>query len=147
MRPWRRGERQGCGHCWVRDAEVCIQLCAMPSICRHLPFHDVLLLLPHLSAVMAIACHAHISACCTAAACRIAGPTSAVLASKCLKGKPATVGKAGEACMLLIELEQQAAVIEAVLKAFGDKVPKVVLAAVDIVLQAVRWVGLSSARR
>lgn len=41
--------------------------------------------------------------------------------------------------MQLIELEQQAAVIEAVLKAFGDKVPKVVLAAVDIVLQAVRW--------
>lgn len=62
-----------------------------------------------------------------------------MLASKCLKGKPATVAKAGEACMLLIELEQQAAVIEAVLKAFGDKVPKVVLAAVDIVLQAVRW--------
>ncbi len=76
---------------------------------------------------------------CSAAACSIAGPASAVLASKCLKGKPATVAKAGEACMQLIELEQQAAVIEAVLKAFGDKVPKVVLAAVDIVLQAVRW--------
>lgn len=78
-------------------------------------------------------------------ACRIAGPAAAVLASKCLKGKPATVAKTGEACMLLIELEQQAVVIEAVLKAFGDKVPKVVLAAVDIIAQAVRWVrGLSA---
>jgi len=56
-----------------------------------------------------------------------------------LKGKPGTVAKTGEACMLLIELEQQAPVMEAVMKAFGDKVPKVVLAAVDIVLQAVRW--------
>lgn len=63
-----------------------------------------------------------------------------MLASKCLKGKPATVVKTGEACMLLIELEQQAVVIEAVLKAFSDKVPKVVLAAVDIIAQAVRWV-------
>ncbi|KAL4424717.1 hypothetical protein ABPG77_000060 [Micractinium sp. CCAP 211/92] len=74
-------------------------------------------------------------------AARIAGPASAVLAGKCLKGKPATVAKAGEACMQLIELEQQAAVLEAVLKAFGDKVPKVVLAAVDIVLQAVSSFG------
>ncbi|PRW20522.1 microtubule associated isoform A [Chlorella sorokiniana] len=74
-------------------------------------------------------------------AARIAGPAAAVLASKCLKGKPATVAKTGEACMLLIELEQQAVVIEAVLKAFGDKVPKVVLAAVDIVAQAVSSFG------
>lgn len=64
---------------------------------------------------------------------------SAVLASKCLKGKPATVGRAAEACLLLVELEQQAVVVEALLKAFTDKVPKVVLAAVDIVLQAIRW--------
>lgn len=76
----------------------------------------------------------------TATARRIAGSAAGVLASKCLKGKPATLAKAGEACMLLVELEQQASVVEAVLKAFGDKVPKVVLAAVDIVLQAVRWV-------
>ena len=68
----------------------------------------------------------------------MAGPVSSVLASKCLKGKPATVGRAGEACLLLIELEQQEAVVESVLKAFADKVPKVVLAAVDIILQAVR---------
>lgn len=61
-----------------------------------------------------------------------------MLASKCLKGKPATVGRATEACMLLIELEQQAAVVEPLLKAFTDKVPKVVLAAVDIILQAIR---------
>lgn len=72
---------------------------------------------------------------------RIAGPVSTVLAGKCLKGKPATVAKTGEACMLLIELEQEAAVVEAVLKAFGDKVPKVVLAAVDIILQAVSLFG------
>ena len=71
----------------------------------------------------------------------MAGPVSSVLASKCLKGKPATVGRAGEACLLLIELEQQEAVLESVLKAFADKVPKVVLAAVDIVLQAVRCVS------
>lgn len=76
-----------------------------------------------------------------ALAARIAGPAAAVLASKCLKGKPATVAKTGEACMLLIELEQQAVVIEAVLKAFGDKVPKVVLAAVDIIAQAVSSFG------
>ena len=61
-----------------------------------------------------------------------------MLASKCLKGKPTTVSKSAEACMLFIELEQQDAVVESVLKAFSDKVPKVVLAAVDILLQAVR---------
>lgn len=72
---------------------------------------------------------------------RIAGPAASVLASKCLKGKPATVARTGEACLLLVELEQAAPVVEAALKAFGDKVPKVVLAAVDIVLQAVRCGG------
>lgn len=76
----------------------------------------------------------------TTARCSIAGPAAAVLAGKCLKGKPGTVAKAGEACLLLVELEQQAPVVEAVLKAFSDKVPKVVLAAVDILLQAVRCV-------
>ena len=64
-----------------------------------------------------------------------------MLAGKCLKGKPGTVGKAGEACLLLVELGAQEAVVEAALKAFGDKVPKVALAAVDIVLQAIRWAG------
>ena len=77
----------------------------------------------------------------------MAGPVSSVLASKCLKGKPATVGRAGEACLLLIELEQQEAVLESVLKAFADKVPKVVLAAVDITLQAVRCVSAGCACR
>lgn len=70
----------------------------------------------------------------------MAAPVSAVLASKCLKGKPATLARTGEACLLLVELEQGAVVVESVLKAFSDKVPKVVLAAVDIILQAVRWV-------
>lgn len=75
------------------------------------------------------------------ACCRIAGPAANVLASKCLKGKPATVARTGEACLLFVELEQQAVVVEAVLKAFSDKVPKVVLAAVDIILQVVRCAG------
>ncbi len=92
------------------------------------------------SGLVACCCRLRTSSHCPAlCACRIAGPAAAVLASKCLKGKPATVVKTGEACMLLIELEQQAVVIEAVLKAFSDKVPKVVLAAVDIIAQAVRW--------
>ncbi|KAL4854812.1 hypothetical protein ACK3TF_004509 [Chlorella vulgaris] len=74
-------------------------------------------------------------------AARVAAPIAGVLASKCLKGKPATVARTGEACMQLIELEQQAVVVEAVLKAFTDKVPKVVMAAVDIILQAVSAFG------
>lgn len=70
--------------------------------------------------------------------CRIAGPTSSTIAAKALKARPSTVAKATEACLLFVELEQQEAVMEGIAKAFGDKVAKVVTAALDIVKQAVR---------
>jgi hypothetical protein len=74
------------------------------------------------------------------AACRLAGPVCSQIATKVLKARPATVGKATEACMLLIELEQQAAVLEGLMKAFADKVPKVVVAALEIIHKAIRCV-------
>lgn len=72
------------------------------------------------------------------AACRIAGPVSSTIAAKALKARPGTLAKAGEVCMLFVELEQQAAVVEGIMKAFTDKVPKVVVAALDILTKAVR---------
>lgn len=54
-----------------------------------------------------------------------------------LKARPFTVAKAAEACYLLVELEQQEAVVEMTLKAAGDKVPKVAVAALDILCNAV----------
>lgn len=58
-----------------------------------------------------------------------------------LKARPFTVAKAAEACYLLIELEQQETVVESMLKAAGDKVPKVAAAALDIVKNAVALFG------
>ena len=68
---------------------------------------------------------------------RIAGPVASAIASKCLKARPGTVAKASEACMLLAELEAAAAVVEGVTKALTDKVPKVVVAALDILARVV----------
>lgn len=59
------------------------------------------------------------------------------IASKCLKARPATAGKAADACLLLAELGQAGEMVEAVMRAFGDKVPKVAAAAVDVVARAV----------
>lgn len=59
------------------------------------------------------------------------------MAAKCLKARPGTVAKVTEASMLFIELEQQAAVVEATLKALGDKVPKTVIAALDVLYRAI----------
>jgi cytoskeleton-associated protein 5 len=63
------------------------------------------------------------------------------MAAKCLKARPGTVAKATEACLLCIELEEQASVIESILKALSDKVPKVVIAALDILFRAVSVFG------
>eukprot|EP00887_Chlorella_sp_A99_P000367 scaffold13.g367.t1 len=72
---------------------------------------------------------------------RLAGPVASTIAAKALKARPATVSKAADACLLLVELECQEAVVEGVCKAWGDKVPKVVIAALDIVKQAVGAFG------
>lgn len=63
------------------------------------------------------------------------------LASKCLKARPATVAKASDACLLFIELEQSMVVIDALIVAFDDKVPKTVIAALDVVIRAVNEFG------
>ncbi len=51
------------------------------------------------------------------------------------------MAKAAEACYLLVELEQQESVVESAIKASGDKVPKVAVAALDILKNAVRSGG------
>lgn len=68
---------------------------------------------------------------------RLAGPVASAIAAKVLKARPATVAKAADACQLLVELECQSEVVEGLTKAFGDKVPKVPTAALDILKQAV----------
>ena len=47
-----------------------------------------------------------------------------------------------DACLLLVELEQQGVVVERLLEALGDKVPKVPAAALDILTRAVRYARL-----
>ena len=43
--------------------------------------------------------------------CRISGPTCSNIASKVLKGRPATVKKAADACLAFVEWEQVDAVL------------------------------------
>lgn len=74
-------------------------------------------------------------------AARIAGAVCSSICSKCLKSRPATLNKAIEGCLLFVELEQQAAVMEAAIQSFGDKVPKAAVAALDIALQSVLQFG------
>lgn len=66
------------------------------------------------------------------------------IAAKCLKARSGTVAKATEACLLFIELEEQASVIESALKALSNKVPKVVVAALEILFQAVSLFGTAT---
>lgn len=63
------------------------------------------------------------------------------LTTKGLGGRTRAVERATECCLLLIELEQGEVVIEALLKATGNKVPKIALAAANAVLAAVREFG------
>ena len=56
-------------------------------------------------------------------------------------GRPRAQAAATECCMLLIELEQGEAVIDALLRATGHKVPKIALAATNAILGAVRDFG------
>lgn len=70
----------------------------------------------------------------------VSGVCSSITA-KCLKARAGTVAKATEACLLFCELEQSGTMVEAVLKALSDKVPKVVLAALDLLLRAVADFG------
>jgi cytoskeleton-associated protein 5 len=72
---------------------------------------------------------------------RIAPGVASAIVAKCFKARPATAAKAADACLLFVELEQHAPVVEAVLKSFSDKVPKVALAAVDVVARAVAEFG------
>jgi hypothetical protein len=71
----------------------------------------------------------------------VASNTCATMAVKCLKARPTTVTKVSDACMGFIELEQSPSVMEPLLKALGDKVPKAVLAALDIIVRAVSEFG------
>ena len=63
------------------------------------------------------------------------------LTIKGLGGRARAVERATECCLLLIELEQGGVVIEALLRATGNKVPKIALAAANAVLAAVREFG------
>ncbi|KAK9795603.1 hypothetical protein WJX73_007429 [Symbiochloris irregularis] len=74
-------------------------------------------------------------------AARLAEPVCKVMASKDLKHRPGTVQRVGNNCALFVELEQPDAVLTPLFAAFGDKVPKVVTAAVEIVLQLVSAFG------
>lgn len=73
---------------------------------------------------------------------RLASSVCSAIGAKSLKARPFTVAKAAEACYLLVELEQQESVVESAIKASGDKVPKVAVAALDILKNAVRSGGM-----
>ncbi|KAL3133794.1 hypothetical protein ABBQ32_008271 [Trebouxia sp. C0010 RCD-2024] len=75
-------------------------------------------------------------------ATRIAGPICSTLASKVLKQRPGTVQRAKDVYIAFCELEQADTVVESVIKAFADKVPKVVVAAVDVVTTALSLFGV-----
>ncbi|KDD73569.1 hypothetical protein H632_c2048p1, partial [Helicosporidium sp. ATCC 50920] len=74
-------------------------------------------------------------------ASRIADGTCVAVASKCLKARAGTAAKAQEALLLFVELECASATQEACFKQLGDKVPKVVVAALDVLLEAVSAFG------
>ncbi|KAL0039701.1 hypothetical protein WJX77_005628 [Trebouxia sp. C0004] len=76
-------------------------------------------------------------------AARIAAPVSAILATKVFKQRPGTVQRAKDVYLIFCELEQADTVVEAVIKVFTDKVPKVVVAAVDVVTSALSLFGVT----
>ncbi|KAK9818850.1 hypothetical protein WJX81_005118, partial [Elliptochloris bilobata] len=76
-----------------------------------------------------------------AAAARLAAPFCAALVKSNLKQRPATVKMCSEICLALVELEQADTVVEHVVRAFGDKVFKVVVAALEILNQALSAFG------
>ena len=63
------------------------------------------------------------------------------LTTKGLGGRPKAAERATECCMLLIELEQCDAVLDALLKASLNRIPKLALAATNAVLMAGRSVS------
>ena len=63
------------------------------------------------------------------------------LTTKGLGGRPKAVERATECCMLLIELEQVEVVLEALLKATLNRIPKLALAATNALLMAVKTFG------
>ena len=63
------------------------------------------------------------------------------LTTKGLGGRPKAAERATECCMQLIELEQVDAVLEALLKASVNRIPKLALAATNAILAAVRDFG------
>lgn len=63
------------------------------------------------------------------------------LTTKGLGGRPKAVERATECCMLLIELEQVEVVLEALLKATLNRIPKLALAATNALLTAVKAFG------
>ncbi|KAK9814323.1 hypothetical protein WJX72_004049 [[Myrmecia] bisecta] len=74
-------------------------------------------------------------------AAKIAPPVCSALVSKVLKQRPGTVKRAGDVFLGFMELEQADVAVEALVKGFSDKVPKTVIAAIDILTQAVSAFG------
>ena len=64
--------------------------------------------------------------------------------AKGMSGRPKTVERASETCMMLCELEASEAVVEALLKGSNHKVPKVVLACTQALTRAVESFGTPS---
>ena len=75
------------------------------------------------------------------AVARVAHTAASTLASKALKGRPATVARASDACLLLVEHGSGDAVTAALASAFKDKVPKVPAAALGVLSAAVSAYG------
>eukprot|EP00201_Polytomella_parva_P018754 CAMPEP_0175065696 /NCGR_PEP_ID=MMETSP0052_2-20121109/16081_1 /TAXON_ID=51329 ORGANISM="Polytomella parva, Strain SAG 63-3" /NCGR_SAMPLE_ID=MMETSP0052_2 /ASSEMBLY_ACC=CAM_ASM_000194 /LENGTH=235 /DNA_ID=CAMNT_0016332285 /DNA_START=21 /DNA_END=724 /DNA_ORIENTATION=- len=75
-------------------------------------------------------------------ASRIVDKTCAGLVNKCLTGRPSTSQRAYECLLLFIEVEQAERVLEQLIIGFDNKVPKVVVAALDGVFYCIRLFGV-----
>ncbi|KAG2491479.1 hypothetical protein HYH03_010264 [Edaphochlamys debaryana] len=74
-------------------------------------------------------------------ASRICERTCATMVTKCLSARTSTVQRVMEAMLLFIELEQAEKVTEALLTGLGNKNPKVVLMALELLFHALNLFG------
>eukprot|EP00232_Nephroselmis_pyriformis_P008410 CAMPEP_0182876752 /NCGR_PEP_ID=MMETSP0034_2-20130328/14326_1 /TAXON_ID=156128 /ORGANISM="Nephroselmis pyriformis, Strain CCMP717" /LENGTH=510 /DNA_ID=CAMNT_0025009557 /DNA_START=53 /DNA_END=1581 /DNA_ORIENTATION=- len=72
---------------------------------------------------------------------RVAHDVSKAIVKTCLKGRPGTVKKATDACLMFCELGQAANVVETLITACGDKVAKAALAALLAIHECFRTFG------
>ncbi|KAJ9516595.1 hypothetical protein QJQ45_015220 [Haematococcus lacustris] len=61
------------------------------------------------------------------------------IVGKALNGRTGTVQRATEALLCYIELEQSSAVVDGLLAGLKNKVPKIVVASIDVLVQAIRY--------